>query len=121
MKYGILLTTFTLSDGSVHCLVQGFHELTLPDRQPLVNEYDCPLMDLSTTIFYTAGNNIQQPVSFVHQCTGTCLFKETGASIRNVEREIVQDTLIFKHDWNKTIMSIVHFNNNGDDAGYKNK
>ena len=49
MKYGILLTTFTLSDGSVHCLVQGFHELTLPDRQ-LVNEYDCPLMDLSTTI-----------------------------------------------------------------------
>ena len=91
------------SDGSVHCLVQGFHELTLPDGQPLVNEYDCPLMDLSTTIFCTAGNNIQRPVSFVHQCSGTCLFKETGASIRNVEREIVQDTLIFKHDWNNTM------------------
>eukprot|EP00731_Ephydatia_muelleri_P028790 Em0020g434a len=104
MKYGILLTTFTLSDGSVHCLVQGFHELTLPDGQPLVNEYDCPLMDLSTTIFCTAGNNIQRPVSFVHQCSGTCLFKETGASIRNVERDIVQeDTLIFKHDWNNTM------------------
>ncbi|KAL5503005.1 hypothetical protein EMCRGX_G009879 [Ephydatia muelleri] len=69
MKYGILLTTFTLSDGSVHCLVQSFHELTLPDGQPLVNEYDCPLLDLSTTIFCTAGNNIQRPVSFVHQCS----------------------------------------------------
>ncbi|KAL5510427.1 hypothetical protein EMCRGX_G005969 [Ephydatia muelleri] len=31
MKYGILLATFKLNDGSVHCLVQGFHELTLPD------------------------------------------------------------------------------------------
>ena len=65
MKYGTLLTTFKLSDGSVHCLVLGFHELTLPDGQPLVNEYDCPLMDLSTTIFCTAGNNIQRPVSSV--------------------------------------------------------
>ena len=55
-------------------------------------------------------------VSFVHQCSGTCLFKETGASIRNVEREIVQeDTLIFKHDWNNTMycynVYFVHFNN----------
>eukprot|EP00731_Ephydatia_muelleri_P011829 Em0006g723a len=38
MKYGILLVTFKLSDGSVHCLVQGFHELMLSDGQPLVNE-----------------------------------------------------------------------------------
>ena len=104
MKYGILLATFKLQDGSVHCLVQGFHELTLPDGQPLVTEYDCPLLDLSTTIFCTASNNIQRPVSFVHQCSATCLFKETGASIRNVEREIVQeDTLIFKYDWNNTM------------------
>ena len=93
-----------------------FHELTLPDGQPLVNEYDCPLMDLPTTIFCTAGNNIQRPVSFVHQCSGTCLFKETGGSIRNVEREIVQeDTLIFLSMTGTTlciaIMSIVHFNN----------
>ncbi|KAL5503163.1 hypothetical protein EMCRGX_G010071 [Ephydatia muelleri] len=105
MKYGILLTTFKLSDGSVIAWCKAFMSSSyLTDMQPLVNEYDCPLLDLSTTIFCTAGNNIQRPVSFVHQCSGTCLFKETGASIRNVERDIVQeDTLIFKHVWNNTI------------------
>ena len=104
MKYGILLATFKLRDGSAHCLVQGFHELTLSDGQSVVNEHDCPLFDLSTTIFCTTGNNIQRPVSFVHECSAACLFKETGTSIRNVEREIVQeDTLIFEHDWNNTM------------------
>ena len=105
MKYGILLTTFKLSDGSVIAWCKAFMSSSyLTDMQPLVNEYDCPLLDLSTTIFCTAGNNIQRPVSFGHQCGGTCLFKETGASIRNVERDIVQeDTLIFKHVWNNTM------------------
>ena len=54
-------------------------------------------------------------MSFVCPYSGTCLFKETGASIRNVERDIVQeDTLIFKHDWNNTMYCynvIVHFDN----------
>ena len=100
MKYGILLATFKLNDGSVIAWCKVFMSSRyLMDMQPLVNEYDCPLMDLSTTIFCIAGNNIQRPVSFVHR-----LFKETGASIRNVERDIVQeDTLIFKHDWNNTM------------------
>ena len=100
MKYGILLATFKLNDGSVIAWCKVFMSSRyLMDMQPLVNEYDCPLMDLSTTIFCIAGNNIQRPVSFVHR-----LFKETRASIRNVERDIVQeDTLIFKHDWNNTM------------------
>ena len=61
MKYGILLTTFTLSDGSVHCLVQGFHELTLPDGQPLVNEYDChswTYLPLSSALLATIYNDL---------------------------------------------------------------
>ena len=74
---------------------------SLPDGQRRVNEYDCPLMELSSALLATIYNDL---CLFVHQCTGTCLFKETGASIRNVEREIVQeDTLIFKHDWNNTM------------------
>eukprot|EP00731_Ephydatia_muelleri_P014018 Em0007g1328a len=47
MKYGILLATFKCTDGTAHCLVQGFHELTLSDGRAMVNDYDCPLLDLS--------------------------------------------------------------------------
>ena len=104
MKYGILLATFKCTDGTAHCLVQGFHELMLSDGRAMVNDYDCPLLDLSTTIFCTTGNNVQRPVSFVHECSATCLCKETGTSQRSVEREIVEeDTLVFEHDWNNTV------------------
>eukprot|EP00731_Ephydatia_muelleri_P033470 Em0030g27a len=104
MKYGILLATFKCTDGTAHCLVQGFHELTLSDGREMVNDYDCPLLDLSTTIFCTTGNNVQRPVSFVHECSATCLCKETGTSRRSVEREIVEeDTLVFEHDWKNTM------------------
>ena len=104
MKYGILLATFKCTDGTAHCLVQGFHELMLSDGRAMVNDYDCPLLDLSTTIFCTTGNNVQRPVSFVHECSATCLCKETGTSRRSVEREIVEeDTLVFEHDWNNTM------------------
>ena len=84
--------------------MQGFHELTLSDGRAMVNDYDCPLLDLSTTIFCTTGNNVQRPVSFVHECSATCLCKEAGTSRRSVEREIVEeDTLVFEHDWNNTM------------------
>ena len=78
MKYGILLATFKCTDGTAHCLVQGFHELTLSDGRAMVNDYDCPLLDLSTTIFCTTGNNVQRPVSFVHECSATCLWRRLG-------------------------------------------
>ena len=103
MKYGVLLATFKLCDGSVHCLVRGFHELT-SDGQLVMNEYNCPVSDLSTTIFCTSGKNMQRPVSLVHECSASCVFKETATSLRNVEREsIQQNTLVFEHDWSNTM------------------
>ena len=46
-----------------------------------------PLLNLSATIFRTAG---QRPVSLVYECSAACQFKKNVTSSRNVEREIVQ-------------------------------
>eukprot|EP00731_Ephydatia_muelleri_P016897 Em0009g1321a len=67
MQYGILLATFKRNDGSVHCLVQGFQKLETTDGQAIKNSYDCPLLELSRTIFCTPSSNVRRAVSLVHE------------------------------------------------------
>ena len=53
MLYGIL---FKLQDEGVVCLVQGFQKPQSQDgARPFMNEYDCPLLELTRTIFFTSG------------------------------------------------------------------
>ena len=69
MLYGILLAVFKLQDGAVVCFIQGFQKLQSQDgARPFVNEYDCPLLELTRTIFSTPGRNILRAVSVVHEC-----------------------------------------------------
>ena len=65
MLYGILLAVFKLQD-STYCLVQSFQQLQSFGGTPLLNEYDCPRLDLTTAIFSTSGMNIKRAVSIVH-------------------------------------------------------
>ncbi|KAL5494053.1 hypothetical protein EMCRGX_G015323 [Ephydatia muelleri] len=92
MQYGILLATFKRNDGSVHCLVQGFQKLETTDGQAIKNSYDCPLLELSRTIFCTPSSNVRRAVSLVHECSDSCAFLETTA-VDNVEREEAKRTL----------------------------
>ena len=106
MLYGILLAVFKLQDGAVVCLIQGFQKLKSQDgARPFANEYDCPLLELTRTIFSTPGGNILRAVSVVHECGASCRFEETQ-TIENVERqEITRTKLTFEHDWSNTLYS----------------
>eukprot|EP00731_Ephydatia_muelleri_P006261 Em0003g509a len=96
--YGILLATFT-THNAAWCLVQGILPLVSLDNQPILNPYDCPLLELSNTIFCTPSCNIKRPAPLVHECTDTCIFQETMQA-RTVEREnILCSKLVFQHDW----------------------
>lgn len=90
MQYGILLATVKRHDSSVHCLVQGCHKLETANGQAFTNPYDCPLLELSQTVFCTPSNNIRREVSLVHECGNSCTFLETTA-MDNVEREEVSN------------------------------
>eukprot|EP00731_Ephydatia_muelleri_P001801 Em0001g1801a len=94
IQYGILLAVLRTSSGTVLCLVQGFDSLQAPGGQTILNEYDCPLLELSKRIFTTSCHSIQSPVSVVHECSTSCVVQQ-GSSAESVEREevIVSDGL----------------------------
>ena len=106
MVYGVLLGVYRSQAGVVECLVQGFQQLQSNDSVThIVNEYNCPLLDLSRTIFTTPGRNIQHTVSIVHECGTSCCFKQTN-TVQNIERqEITRTNLTFDHDWSNTLYS----------------
>eukprot|EP00731_Ephydatia_muelleri_P021977 Em0014g568a len=71
-KYGQLLTTIKLKSGRTLCLVQGFLAMQLPNGQPLLNDYECPLFTLSRTLFSVDSTRIQKAISMVHECGNHC-------------------------------------------------
>ena len=86
------MAVFRLSSGEANCIVQGFHSMNV------LNEYSCPVLELSKTIFTTSSLNIQRPVCIVHECTPTCVFQDSTTS-RTIEREdFASTTLVFVHD-----------------------
>ena len=105
MVYGILLSTFKTAAGSVLCLGQGFHSLKSFDDQLILNNYDCPLLELTKAVFSTPGSNVRRAVSVVHECTTSCHIQEERTS-RNIEREnITCDRLEFQHDFTNLMYS----------------
>ena len=74
----------------------------LPDGQPLLNPFDCPLYNLSRTIFSVDSSAIVRPVSMVHECGSSCKL-DNAEFAQNIEREqMVTTQCIFRHDWTVT-------------------
>eukprot|EP00731_Ephydatia_muelleri_P002956 Em0001g2956a len=72
LKYGQLLSTIKSETGHTSCLVQGFEPMVLPDGWPLLHPFDCPLYNLSRTIFSVDSSAIVRRVSMVHRCGSSC-------------------------------------------------
>ena len=102
MKYGVLLTTYQLATGQTFCIVQGVEEFMLHNGTAIMNQFDCPVLNLTKSIITTESANIKRAVSFVHECSASCVYKEV-TSVHNVEREeAVQKELILQHDYSNT-------------------
>ena len=72
---------------------------------PIIDEFDCPLLALTNTVHLVPPNSIHVAVSIMHQCTNTCKFVETAIT-RRIEREQVDvhnHSLVFKHDWSNDL------------------
>lgn len=72
----------------VHCLVQGFDSLLSAGGQPLLNEFDCPLVELRNDVFTTSSDSI---LKAAHGCSKKVLlckpWRENG------------NQLEYHHDW----------------------
>ena len=98
-RYGILLACCKAVDGRAACIVRALEEVQTPLGVPIMNEFDCPLLSLTHTIFTVKSLEIVKAVSVIHECTESCQFIDKE-SARSVEREDVTFSRIeFQHDF----------------------
>ena len=96
---GLLLACFSnCEDHTAYCLVRLLQPMDI-FGEPVCNEYDCPILNLSNLIYCIPSTYISHAVSVVHECTTTCSFI-TNNSIKRIEQENVNVCLIsYNHDW----------------------
>lgn len=67
--------------------------------QPILNEYDCPILSLTNLLYCIPSHCVSHAVSVVHECTHTCTFVSSSTT-KKIEHEDVQSSFsLFKHDW----------------------
>ncbi len=95
-----MANVLSLASHTSMCLVQKFEGIE-SNGQPIVNEYDCPLLTLTDTITGVYPVNIVIETSIVHECTDSCDFVDDGPlNVLQVERETIQtNRLAYMHDW----------------------
>ena len=98
------MTCVQTVDGRMACFIRGLEAMVSPLGTSILNEFDCPLLSLSHTIFTVNSTGIKKAVSVVHNCTDTCRFIDMECS-RHVEREDVTiKRLEYKHDYSENLM-----------------
>ena len=100
VKYASLAAVFRTSNGATYCVLQGLLPQQSINGEQLHNAFDCPILELTRTLFTVPSANIQKPVNIVHECTDSCTFSEVATTL-SVEREqLVSTKLTYIHDWN---------------------
>ena len=64
----------------------------------LHNDFDCPLLTLTTNIFIVPSHLILTYVSVIHQCTNTCTIVSQLTSLTQEREQVNQERLFLNHD-----------------------
>ena len=92
--------------GLSFCLIHCLSKMTSPSGQELTNEFDCPLMELEDNLETVLSSRIYGIVNIVHECTETCVFRES-TELQTIEREETPRLgLIYYHDNCNNIYSL---------------
>ena len=86
------------------CIVNTFDYISVSvGNEMICNDFNCPLLLLSSNVYFVRPSAVISAVSVVHECSMSCTFKEITSS-RVVERETVQCyQTVFEHNWNNNI------------------
>ena len=94
-------------------VVRPFNELTsgVEMNEQILDEFQCPLLNLSNVIYLYPVSLVLTPVSIVHSCSTSCTFKTN--STRQIKCEKVQtDDFDFVHDRSNSLYSLNIYNIN---------
>ena len=92
--------------GLSFCLIRCLLKITSPSGEELTNEFDCPLMELEDKLETVLSSRINRIVNIVHECTETCVFRDS-TELQTIEREETPRlALIYDHDNSNNIYSL---------------
>lgn len=84
-------------------------ECVFAGTELVYNDFDCPLLILTKDIDCVTPTSLVRSVSIVHQCSSSCVFKET-VSRTLVEREAIESRrIVFEHDWSNDVFCLNNY------------
>lgn len=97
----MLVTCFEVPNCGGYCIVRRLEAQLGRERgdEPLTNEFDCPLLTLTSKLYCLSPSRVYSAVSVVHMCNDSCMLKQLTTH-RQFEREEVNldSKLVFVHD-----------------------
>lgn len=101
VQHGLLVAVIAVQQQR-YCIVQELETVSV-NGEPILNQFDCPLLTLSTDFYAVHPDSIITSISVIHECTTSCTFKQNSSSSR-IERELIsQNSLVYEHDWSHNI------------------
>ena len=101
-QYAMLLFCITFKSRAL-CFVRLLEQMDF-NGEDVLNDYDCPLLTLTSNIVTIPSCKVEASVSIIHQCTSSCTFVLSPVG-QIVERENVSNagSLTYKHDGTNTL------------------
>ena len=89
------------------CIINHLEYMMCGDSA-ILNDFDCPLLSLTKTLYFTSPNSLMRSVSIVHECSTSCTFQKSCSNGTTIERELVSNgsSLVYEHDWSNEIVCL---------------
>jgi hypothetical protein len=89
--FGVILCIFQDQLSSKHfCLIRKIDVVVDAQQQPIVTEFDCPIVEVSFTCYVVSAHSVISPVSLIHLCNHLCTLTQHS----------------FKHDFNNPLFCL---------------
>lgn len=91
--------------GELYSILRVLQPIQLGENQ-LLNEFDCPLLELTHKLAVVPSTAILTVASIVHECTPTCQYIYSNISKRIEMEDIQCKKLVYIHDKQNTLYSL---------------
>ena len=107
VDYGVLAACFEVHGQDYSCSIVQLFEPMDSFGTPLSNDYDCPLLSLSSLFRCVFSTFIMQSVSIMHECTPTCVVKQVNSAMQVERHSIISPKYVFVHDFCNCLYSYI--------------
>ena len=95
---GVLLSCISVTTPPLNlCVLRKMVPLTSTLKEPCVNKFDCPLLNLTKDLYVIPAPSVIKPISIVHSCTESCKFVIVVNCVQIEREHIVCSKFVLLH------------------------